>query len=194
MGRAARHPDPDVAFAELRIVDEAGVETPAGVAGELLVHTPALMQGYFRDPEQTAAALRDGWFRTGDLVRRDADGYFYFIARMTDTIRRRGENIAGAEIDRIVGEHPGVAEAAALAVPSELGEDDILVAVVPAEGASLTAPAVAAWCTARLAPAKVPRYVIFVDELPHTPTHRVAKSQIDRQALLATAIDLQAGR
>ena len=68
--------------------------------------TPIIMQGYFRDPEQTKAAFRDGWFLTGDLVRRDADGYFFFVSRKKDIIRRRGENIAGAELDRVIGEHP----------------------------------------------------------------------------------------
>ena len=75
--------------------------------GELLVKTPIIMQGYFRDPEQTRDAFRDGWFMTGDLVQRDADGYFFFVSRKKDIIRRRGENIAGAELDRVIGEHPG---------------------------------------------------------------------------------------
>ena len=82
----------------------------------------------------TAAAIRDGWFYTGDLVCRNADGWYSFIARKKDIIRRRGENIAGAEIDRVIQEHPGVHEVAAVPVPSELGEDEILVAVVAKPG------------------------------------------------------------
>ena len=151
------------------------------------------MQGYFRDPDQTKAAFRDGWFLTGDLVRRDADGYFFFVARKKDIIRRRGENIAGAELDRVIESHPAVHEAAAIPVPAELGEDEILVAVVLKPGQALTAQAVAQWCRERLAPQKVPRYVAFVDELPHTPTHKVAKMALRGDAALRRrAVDLQA--
>ncbi|MCU0898597.1 MAG: AMP-binding protein [Burkholderiales bacterium] len=194
MGKAATHPDPSVAFAELRVVDEAGNDVPDGETGELAVRTPIVMQGYFRDPEATAAAFRDGWFLTGDLVRRDAEGYFWFVARKKDIIRRRGENVSGAELDRVVGSHPDVAEAAAIAVPAPLGEDDILVAIVRKPGAALEARAIADWCAARLAPHKQPRFVAFVDSLPHTPTHRVAKFKLKQDAaLLAGVTDLAAG-
>jgi crotonobetaine/carnitine-CoA ligase len=149
------------------------------------------MKGYYRDPEATQAAFRDGWFLTGDLVRRDADGYFWFVARKKDIIRRRGENISGAELDRVIGEHPAVAEAAAIAVPSPLGEDDILVAVVARPGMQATAQEIADWCRARLAAHKVPRYVAFVSELPHTPTPRVAKFKLKGdKTLVERAVDL----
>jgi crotonobetaine/carnitine-CoA ligase len=192
MGKPALHPDPRILFAELRVADEQGRDVQDGQVGELLVRTPILMKGYYRDPEQTAAALRDAWFMTGDLVRRDRDGFYYFVARKKDIIRRRGENIAGAELDRVVGLHPGVAEAAAIAVPSELGEDEILVAVVTKTGELLTAHDIAQWCAQHLAPIKVPRYVVFVDSLPHTPTHRVAKFPLKNDpTVLARAVDLQ---
>jgi len=195
MGRAARHPDPSVAFAEMRVIDDEGNPLPDGETGELAVKTPIIMQGYYRDPEATAAAFRDGWFLTGDLVRRDADGYFWFVARKKDIIRRRGENISGAELDRIIGAHPDVAEAAAIAVPAELGEDEILVAIVPKAGMKPDANAIADWCRARLAAHKQPRYVVFVESLPHTPTLRVAKFKLKGDAtLVARAIDLASTR
>jgi crotonobetaine/carnitine-CoA ligase len=192
MGRPAVHPDCNIKFAELRIVDEGGRDVPQGDVGELLVRTPIIMKGYYRDPEQTAAAFRDGWFITGDLVKRDPEGFYYFVARKKDIIRKRGENISGAELDRVIGLHPDVAEAAAIAVPSELGEDEILVAVVTRAGATLNASDIGEWCARHLAPIKMPRYVVFVDSLPHTPTHRVAKFKLknDRE-LLARAVDLQ---
>ena len=192
MGPPCRHPDPSIRLAELRIVDDQGNEVADGVSGELLCRTPMAMQGYFRDPEQTRAAFRDGWFVTGDLARRDADGYFWFVARKKDIIRRRGENISGAELDRVIGSHPDVLEAAAIAVPAELGEDEILVAAVPRPGATLTAQAIAEWASKHLAPIKVPRYVAIVEELPHTPTHRVAKFRMkgDR-SLIERAVDLE---
>jgi crotonobetaine/carnitine-CoA ligase len=192
IGRPALHPDHRIPFAELRVVDEQGRDVPDGEVGELLVRTPIIMQGYYRDPDQTAAAFRDAWFMTGDLVRRDGDGFYYFVARKKDIIRRRGENIAGAELDRVVGQHHGVAEAAAIAVPSELGEDEILVAVVPKSGTVLTASDIARWCAQHLAPIKIPRYVVFLDSLPHTPTHRVAKFTLRNDpTLLARAVDLR---
>jgi crotonobetaine/carnitine-CoA ligase len=178
-------------------VDEEGRDVADGEPGELIVRTPIVMQGYYRDPEQTAAAFRDGWFLTGDLVRRDPDGFYYFVARKKDIIRRKGENIAGAELDRVVGMHPGVAEAAAIPVPAELGEDEILIAVVRKAGADVTAGEIGRWCGEHLAPVKVPRYVVFVESLPHTPTHRVAKFPLRLDpTLLARAVDLlgEAGR
>ena len=159
MGPIGRHPDPARPWAQCRVVDDEGRDVPANEVGELTVKTPIIMQGYFRDPEQTKAAFRDGWFLTGDLVRRDADGYFYFVARKKDIIRRRGENIAGAELDRVIDAHPAVLETAAIPVPAELGEDEILVAVVLKPGQALTAQEIAQWCRERLAPQKVPRYV-----------------------------------
>ena len=193
MGPVGRHPDPVRPWAECRVVDDAGHDVPTGEAGELIVRTPIMMQGYFRDAEQTRAAFRDGWFLTGDLVRCDADGYFYFVSRKKDIIRRRGENIAGAELDRVIGAHPAVHEAAAIPVPSELGEDEILVAVVPKPGKRVAAEEIAQWCRERLAAMKVPRYVAIVDVLPHTPTHKVAKHVMRGDATLkARAVDLAA--
>lgn len=192
MGPVGRHPDPSRPWAQCRVVDDEGRDVPDGEPGELWVRTPIIMQGYFRDPEQTASSFHDGWFKTGDLVRRDSDGYYYFISRKRDIIRRRGENIAAAELDRVVGEHPAVAEAGTIAVPSELGEDDIFVVVATKPGAKVTAGEIADWCRARLAPQKVPRYVAFVDELPHTPTHKIAKAVLRADAALrAGAVDLQ---
>lgn len=193
MGPLGRHPDPARPWAQCRVVDDAGRDAGVDETGELIVKTPIIMQGYFRDPEQTRAAFRDGWFLTGDLVRRDADGYFYFVSRKKDIIRRRGENIAGAEIDRVIGMHPAVHEVAAIPVPAELGEDEILVAIVKKPGHELTAEAVAQWCGERLAPMKVPRYVVFVGDLPHTPTHKVAKAVLRKDATLPErATDLAA--
>ncbi len=157
MGRPSRHPDHAISFAEMKVVDEAGDDVPAGQVGELVVRTPIVMQGYYREPAQTAGAFRDGWFLTGDLGRKDADGYFWFMARKKDLIRKRGENISGAELDRVISSHPDVLEAAAIAVPSDLGEDDILVVVVPKPEAVLAARDIADWCRERLAPFKVPR-------------------------------------
>jgi crotonobetaine/carnitine-CoA ligase len=151
-----------------------------------------MMQGYYKDPEQTSAAFHEGWFKTGDLVRRGADGNYTFVARKKDIIRRRGENIAGAEIDRIIAMHAAVAEVAAIGVSAEIGEEEILVAIVPKSGASLSAEEVRQWCGAHLAEFKVPRYVAFVESMPHTPTHKIAKHVLRQDpTLLERAVDLQ---
>lgn len=194
IGIPSTHPDTSRHWTEAKVVDDDGKDLPDGEVGELWLKTPTLMQGYFRDAEHTAAAFKDGWFTTGDLVRRDSDGYFYFVSRKKDIIRRRGENISGAELDRVIGEHPSVYEAAAIAVPAELGEDEILAAVVRRQGAQVDAAEIAQWCRERLAPMKVPRFVVFVDELPHTPTHKVAKAAMRADASLrrlATDLEMQ---
>jgi crotonobetaine/carnitine-CoA ligase len=193
MGKPGMHPDAACVWTEARVVDDDLRDLPNDVTGELLVRIPTLMQGYYRDRTQTAMSLRDGWFMTGDLVRRDDDGYFYFVSRKKDIIRRRGENIAGAELDRVIGELPGVAEVAAIAVAADLGEDEIMAVVTRVPQTKLTSRDVWNWCAERLPAHKIPRYVTFVDELPHTSTHKVAKFLLKTDTtLLARADDRQA--
>lgn len=193
VGLPCQHPSRDVTFAELRIVDDDGNDVPVDVPGNLLVKTLLVMQGYFRDPQLTAEALKDGWFVTGDVLRRDADGFYWFVARSRDIIRRRGENVSGAEIDRIVNEHPDVLMSAAIGVPSPVGEDDILVAVVPREEQQVTPQEIRLWCESRLARVKVPRYVAVVPALPHNRSFRVEKFKLKArsESLMASAVDFE---
>lgn len=192
IGVPARHPRLPMPFVAMRVQDDSGRELSDGEVGELAVKTPIAFQGYLHDTAQTAAAFRDGWFLTGDLVRRDSQGYFYFIARKKDIIRVRGENVAGAELDRILGNHPGIAEAATIGVPSELGDEDILAVLVANDGA-LEIADLMIWCGAQLAAIKIPRYWVWVDELPHTPSHRVAKHFLKAdKTLLTRAFDRNA--
>jgi crotonobetaine/carnitine-CoA ligase len=192
IGILGTHPDISRPWTQARVTDDNGNDVPDGEIGELWLSSPTMMQGYFRDEEHTKAAYRGRWFTTGDLVRRDSDGYFYFVSRKKDIIRRRGENISGAELDRVIGEHPGVYEVATIAVPAELGEDEILAAVVCKTGAQLSAEDIARWCREHLAPMKVPRFVLFLDELPHTPTHKVAKAALRADpSLRQRATDLE---
>jgi carnitine-CoA ligase len=191
MGVLSVHPDPGRPWVACRIVDDDGNELGDNETGELQVKTPIIMKGYFRDPEQTAAAFVDGWFKTGDLVRRDENGFYTFVSRKNDIIRRRGENISAAEIDRVVLEHPAVKEVAAVAVPADLGEDEILAVVVPQADTAVVAEEIAAWCAERLAAMKVPRYVALVDSLPYTPTMKINRNALRQDAtLLARAVDL----
>jgi crotonobetaine/carnitine-CoA ligase len=193
MGQPSRHPDPNISLAEAKVVDDAGNRVPTGEIGELVIKTPIVMKGYFKDIERTKESFKDGWFLTGDLVYVDEDNYFWFVARKKDIIRKRGENISGAELDRVINNHPCVLESASIPVPSELGEDDIFVAVVIKDGMTLKHKEIAEWCKQHLAANKVPRYVAFVDQLPHTPTHRIAKFKMkEDKNLRKLAVDLEA--
>jgi crotonobetaine/carnitine-CoA ligase len=185
---------------EARVVGEDGQECPAGEVGELVfkVDDPAARRvTYLKNEQASDAKIRDDWFHTGDLAWRDAQGFFYFADRKTDSIRRRGENISSFEVEKIVNQHPAVLESAAFGVPSELGEDDVMVAVVlrpgaVRPGAALAAEELAAFCAERMARFMVPRYVDFRDEIPKTETHRVQKAALKRAGVTATTWDREA--
>jgi crotonobetaine/carnitine-CoA ligase len=149
------------------------------VDGELQLRNPVVMKGYWGMPEETERVLlEDGWLRTGDLVTFNDDGTYTFVGRQKEVIRRRGENLAPAEVEEALASHPGVIEAAVVGVPSELTEEEVKAFVVLAGDADLTA--VRDHAAARLAAFKVPRYVEAVAELPYTPTGRVAKHELPR--------------
>ena len=164
-----------------RVVSDDGRDVVDGEVGELLLRNPAVMAGYLGRPDDTAATLRDGWLHTGDLVRRDAGGYFFFVARKKDIIRRRGENIAPTEVEDAMSTHPSVKEVVVVGVPSELGEEDVKAFVV-LTSQEVDARALAVHARKRLAAHKVPRFIEFVEALPRTPTGRVARHRLSRDA------------
>lgn len=167
---------------ELRIVDQHDNPVGPGVVGELVCRTDtpwALNAGYLGRPAETAAAWRNGWFHTGDAFKVDEDGRYYFVDRMKDAIRRRGENVSSFEIEREVLAHPDVVECAAIGVPSSLGEEDIKVVVVARPGSDLTGEALIAFVRSRSADFMVPRFVELVADLPRTEaTQKVRKSEL----------------
>jgi crotonobetaine/carnitine-CoA ligase len=172
---------------EARVVAD-GRDVADGEVGELELRNPAVMRGYWGMPDETAEVLRaDGWLRTGDLVRRDPDGTYTFVARLKEVIRRRGENVAPAEIEDALCTHPDVTEAAVVGVPSELTEEEIKAFVAVADPASADLAAIRAAAAAVLTPFKVPRYLEAVAELPHTPTGRIAKHELSRERTAAEA-------
>jgi crotonobetaine/carnitine-CoA ligase len=183
MGRLCAHPQTDMEWAECRIVDEVGQPPADGATGELWVRTSGQMLCYFNDPEQTAAAFSDNWFMTGDLVRRDGDGNYFFVARKKDIIRVRGENVSGAEIDRVLLSHPDVEIAAAIGVPGRMGDEDILALVRLRPGGTVTPAGLRDWCAAKMSAIKVPAEIRLVRDLPLTPTHKVQKAQLKKQIL-----------
>jgi crotonobetaine/carnitine-CoA ligase len=157
--------------------------------GELVIrpNEPSLMSdGYYGMPSATLESRRDLWFHTGDLARRDADGYFYFLGRRTDSIRRRGENISAFEVEEVVKLHHSILDAAAFGVPSELTEDDVMVAVVVRPGDTLDPAELIDFCSSRMARHMVPEYVDVVDTLPRTPTEKVEKLQLRERGITPT--------
>lgn len=186
----------DYPWPEVRIADEFDEPVPDGEVGELLVRSAepwALNVGYHKMPEQTAAAWRNGWFHTGDAFRRDEDGWFYFVDRLRDTIRRRGENISSFEVETLVGEHPAVRECAAIGVPAPLGEDDVLVAVIVDDPSAFDPVALLEFLEPRMPRFMLPRFVEVVDDLPRTEASmRVRKHELRNRGVTGATWDREA--
>ncbi|MCI0784811.1 MAG: ATP-dependent acyl-CoA ligase [Chloroflexi bacterium] len=180
-GQPRQHPDPRFVN-QVRI---AGAETgePVGLntVGEITITNPATMQGYWRNEEQTRQSLRDGWLFTGDLGWMDEDGFLYFVDRKKDIIRRRGENISSQEVEDVIKRHADVMDCAVIAVPSELGEDEVKAYVAVRPETQLKPEDIIHWCAQHLAYFKVPRYLEMRQELPRTPSLRVRKDLLRQE-------------
>ena len=166
---------------EVRIVDEHDLEVPDDTPGEMIVRGEpwTLNAGYWGMPDKTAEAWRNGWFHTGDTFTRDAAGNLYFVDRAKDYIRRRGENISSFEVESCVNEHPDVLESAAVSVPSEVGEDEVKIAVVMQPGRELDPESIIEFLIPRMPRFAIPRYVEQLTELPKTQaTQRIQKAEI----------------
>lgn len=171
---------------EIRLVDANDLEVPIGEVGEIIVRTDApwaLNHGYHRMPEATAAAWRNGWFHTGDTARRDAEGNYYFVDRLKDAIRKRGENISSMEVEAEIMAHPHVREAAVVAVPSDVSEDEVLAVISPVPGSTVDPEALIRFLEPRMAYYMVPRYLRWLDELPKTPTAKIQKAVLREQGV-----------
>jgi len=182
---------------QARVVDEQDNELADDTAGELVVRADdpfAFASGYFRNPEQTAEAWRNLWFHTGDRVIRRSDGYFRFVDRLKDAIRRRGENISSFEVEQVLLSHPAVANAAAFPVRSSLAEDEVMAAVILHPGQTLTEAELIAFCEPRLAHFAVPRYLEFMQELPSTESGKIQKYKLRERGVTAATWDREAFR
>jgi len=180
---------------EVRIIDENDCELPAGAVGELVVRTDcpwATSHGYAGNPIATAAAWRNGWFHTGDGFKRDAEGNFYFVDRLKDAIRRRGENISSFEVESEVLAYPAIREAAAIAVKSEIAEDEVCAVVAIKEGEAFDPGALIEFLRPRMAHFMVPRYVRVVEALPRTPTAKIEKVKLRAEGLTTDTWDREA--
>jgi crotonobetaine/carnitine-CoA ligase len=166
---------------EIRIADEDDRALETGKTGEILMRPRrpfTMMSGYYKMPEATLEAFRNLWFHTGDLGYLDDEGFLYYAGRKKDAIRRRGENISAYDIESVVNQHPLVLESAAVAVPSELGEDDVKIVLVPRPGVQFPAEDIIRFCESRMAYFMVPRYVEFRDSLPKNPSQRIEKYKL----------------
>ena len=193
-GQARQHPDTRFHNA-VRISDpETGEPLGIDAVGEITVSNPAVTPGYWNNAEQTGQTLRDGWLFTGDLGWLDEDGFLYFVDRKKDIIRRRGENISSQEVEDVIKSHAEILDCAVIAVPSELGEDEVKAYVALAPGSGLKPEDVVYWCAERLAYFKVPRYLEMRDELPRTPSLRVRKDLLrqEREDLIEGCFDREA--
>ncbi len=177
---------------QVRIVDDYDCEVAPGVVGELMVRTDmpwALNRGYHKNPEATARAWRNGWFHTGDAFRRDENGYFYFVDRIKDAIRRRGENISSFEVEKEIVAFDSVRDAAVVAVPSEFGEDEVMAILSPVADRTIDLPALVEFLRPRLAHFMVPRFFRIIADLPRTPTEKVQKHLLRAEGVTADTWD-----
>jgi len=181
---------------EIRLVDpETDREVPAGEIGELVVrykHPWTCSLGYYGMPEKTVEAWRNLWFHTGDALRRDAEGWYYFVDRYKDALRRRGENISSYEVEQALLGHPAVVECAVIGVPADVdaGEDEVLAVVVASE--PLGAGELWDFCRGKIPAFAVPRFVRFVDALPKTPSEKVRKAVLRDGGITADTYDRMA--
>lgn len=177
---------------EVRLVDEHDCDVAPDAVGEMIVRTDmpwTLNSGYWGNPEATAAAWRNGWFHTGDAFRRDAAGNYFFVDRLKDTIRRRGENISSFEVEAELLAHPDVQEAGAVAVASEFGEDEVLAVIAPRPGARIEPEQLLKFLIERMPYYMVPRYIRVLNELPKTHTNKVEKYVLRSAGLTADTWD-----
>jgi long-chain acyl-CoA synthetase len=166
---------------EMKIFDDNDNEVPAGALGEIVLRGENILKGYYKDPEATAIAFRNGWFHTGDIGYRDAEGFFYIVDRKSDMIIRGGENIYPREIDEVLYRHPAIATAATIGVPDPLYGEEVAAFVVLKDGANVSGEELVSHCKQRLADYKCPKTIHIVPEIPKGPTGKLLKRELARQ-------------
>jgi len=164
--------------ADVKIVDPEGRELPRGEIGEIAYRGAGVMAGYWNRPDDTRAAIRDGWFHSGDAGTMDADGFIYVKDRIKDMVVSGGENIYPAELEGVLAGHPAVADVAVIGVPDDKWGEVVKAIVVKKPGAELTADALIDWSRDRLAGFKRPRSVDFVETIPRNPSGKILKRQL----------------
>lgn len=170
----------------VKLVDDDDNEVKPGEIGEFVARPERMWvgtDGYYGKPEATLEFFQNFWMHTGDLGRRDEDGYFYFVDRKKQAIRRRGENISSFEVEAVMNAHPAVLESCAVGVPSEVGEEEVKVVIVAKEGQTVTPEEIIQWCEPRMAYFAIPRYLAIREALPKTPSERVEKYKLKKEGI-----------
>jgi fatty-acyl-CoA synthase len=168
---------------EMKIFDENDQEVPTGQAGEIVLRSPCVMKGYYKNDQKTAETLRNGWLHTGDLGRFDEEGFLYFIDRKKDMIKTGGENVSSQEVEGILFKQGKIMQAAVIGMPDPIWGEAVTAVVVPFPGVALTEQEIIAYCKASMAGYKVPKKVIFVSSMPTTPSGKVLKRLLKEQVM-----------
>jgi len=164
----------------MKVFDEDDREVADGELGEIVLRGENILKGYYKNPEATSAAFRNGWFHTNDIGYRDQDGYFFIVDRKSDMIIRGGENIYPREIDVDLYQHPAVAAAATIGVPDELYGEEVAAFIVLKDGAKISEEQLIGYCTERLADYKCPKTIRIVKDIPKGPTGKLLKRELVR--------------
>lgn len=169
-----------IPYTEAKIVDiEHGeVEMPIGETGELIIKGPQVMRGYWNKPEETANVIRNGWLYTGDIAKQDEDGFYYIVSRKKDMVIAGGLNIYPAEVEEVLYQHPAIAETCAFGIPDPYLGEKLMAIVVLKQGARLSEQELLSWCEGRIAKYKVPRSVVFREELPKTIVGKILRRKL----------------
>ena len=162
----------------MRVVDDNDNDVPTGCLGEIVLRGENILKGYYKNPEATKNAFRNGWFHTGDVGYRDQDGFYYIVDRKSDMIIRGGENIYPREIDEVLYQHPSVAAAAVVGMPDELYGEEVAAFVVLREGSEVSEEQLIEFCKGRLADYKCPKKVRLVKDIPKGPTGKLLKREL----------------
>jgi crotonobetaine/carnitine-CoA ligase len=175
----------------LRIIDENGLDTPIGVPGELIFKMEDRKSHveYYKNENASKEKVRDGWLYTGDLVRKDDEGYLYFVGRNTESMRKGGENVSAYEVEHVIMKHPAVEEVAVYAVPSEMAEDEIMAAITLVPGKKLIPEELNTFLSDKLAKYAIPRFIRVVDEFPKTNSHRIIKGELEKAGVTDDTYD-----
>jgi len=164
----------------MRVVDDDGNDVVEGELGEIVLRGENILKGYYKNPEATAHAFRNGWFHTGDIGYRDAEGFYFIVDRKSDMIIRGGENIYPREIDEVLYQHPAVSAAAVVGVPDQLYGEEVTGFVVLREGSEVSAEEMIEFCKSRLADYKCPKSIHFVKDIPKGPTGKLLKRELTK--------------
>jgi acyl-CoA synthetase (AMP-forming)/AMP-acid ligase II len=165
-------------LADVKVVDDAMHECPPGVVGEIVIKAEQVLKGYWRNEEGTKAAFDGGWFKTGDMARRDEEGFFYIVDRKKDMIVTGGENVYSREVEEVIYTHPAVSEAAVIGLPDPVWGENVTAVVVLRGGMTATDVEIIATCRDRLAGYKKPKRVEFIDELPKNVSGKILKREL----------------